>query len=333
MRSLFAIHDREANPADLFLAADRARCKWCGEEVHLRGVIEFSNVCSRDCFYCGLRKSNKSLPRYSMPLNEIIAVTAKAEKAGVRTIVLQSGENDSQQPEELAQIVAAIKKNFDVAVTLSVGCKPFDFYNICRQAGADRYLIKHEIATPSLYNRYHPDSSLADRLSALETLRILGYQIGTGNIIGLLGQTSGNLMQDIMLTKEFDVDMAAFGPFIPHPYTPLAGHPAGRLDLSLKFISAARLRLGPVHIPATTAFDAVAPNGRETALCCGANVIMANITPDKYKPLYDIYPSDRSSNSVKRVKEMLCRLERPLARNHGHSLKSKREKCSEHQKA
>ena len=266
---------------ELFRAADEARQEWCGDAVHLRGIIEFSSVCSRNCAYCGLRRSNTALLRYTMSADEILRVVSEAQQQGVRTIVLQSGENDAEQADRLPEIIAAVKRESAVAVTLCVGVKSFDFYKACRESGADRYLIKHESASPSLYNRFHPDSRLQSRLSALSTLRDLHYQVGTGCIIGLPGQTSLDLAHDLLLTQGLDVDMAAFGPFVPHPDTPLAWAPPGDLNLSLRFIAAARLALGPVHIPATTALDAVAPDGRETALRCGANVIMANITPER----------------------------------------------------
>ena len=320
---------------ELLAAADEARRLHCGEPVHLRGIVEFSNVCSRNCAYCGLRRDNRAAPRYTMSADEILAIAAGAAASGVRTIVLQSGENDACDAEWLAGVVAAIKRNVQVAVTLSVGAKPPQAYRLWRQAGADRYLIKHETATRALYDRLHPDSRLQDRLSALETLRTLGYQIGTGNIIGLPGQTASDLAADVALTRGLDVDMAAFGPLVPHPSTPLATAPPGDVDLALRVVAVARLALGPVHVPATTAFDAVAPDGRERALRAGANVIMANLTPLRYRHLYDIYPSNRAANSLERVRDILARLGRPLATDQGHSLKrrAKRTPCVAPQKA
>ena len=317
---------------ELFAQADAARRKWCGDAVHLRGIIEFSNVCSRNCIYCGLRRDNSALPRYTMSVEEILAVVSDAVRGGVRTVVLQSGENDDERAERLARIIAAVKRDFDVAVTLCVGAKPSDYYRAWKEAGADRYLLKHETAVPRLYKLCHPDSRLDDRLSALARLRTFNYQTGTGCIVGLPGQMPLDLADDIVLTRRLDVDMAAFGPFVPHPNTPLARLPSADLAVSLRVVAAARLALGPVHIPATTAFDAIAPDDRERALRCGANVIMANLTPDRYRCFYEIYPSDRSANSVQRVKDIVARAGRPLARDHGHSLKRQMEAtqtCSE----
>lgn len=306
---------------DLAALADAERKRWCGDAVHLRGIIEFSNACDRNCAYCGLRVGNTRLQRYTMGLTEVLDVVGHAEASGVRTIVLQSGESHGAPMDDLADMVAAIKRTFDVAVTLCVGLKPFRAYQVWREAGADRYLLKHETASPHLYRRLHPDSDLDERLYGLAALRSLGYQVGTGCIVGLPGQGSDDLAADILLTRKLDVDMAAFGPLVPHPDTPLADTPAGDVDLSLRVIAAARLALGPVHIPATTALDAVAPDGRERALRWGANVIMANLTPDRYRSLYDIYPSDRSANSIEQVRAILDRLGRAPATGHGHSLK------------
>jgi len=310
---------------DLFQRADAVRREICGEEVHLRGIVEFSNICSRNCTYCGLRRDNSSLSRYAMSMEEILDVVHQADKEGVKTIVLQSGENDYECSDFVASVIAGIKQRFDVAVTLCIGVKSTAFYLSCRQAGADRYLLKHETATGELYEKFHPDSNLCDRLNALNELRSFGYQIGTGGIVGLPGQRAEDLELDLLITETLDVDMAAFGPFVPQRATPLHDRPPGDLGAALKQIAAARLRLGKVHIPATTALDAISPSGRESALECGANVIMANITPDRYRSLYDIYPRGSFKNSVKDTKEILERAGRPLSRNKGHSMKPGRE--------
>ena len=307
---------------DLLAEADAARQKHCGDAVHLRGIVEFSNACSRNCAYCGLRRENTALPRYTMPADEILRVVAEGEREGVRTIVLQSGESDAYRDQWLAEIIATIKHRFDVAVTLCVGVRPPDSYRAWRQAGADRCLVKHETANDALYQKLHPDSRLQQRLAALTRLRALDYQIGTGNIIGLPGQTLSDLASDILLTRRLEVDMAAFGPLIPCSGTPLANAPTVMIEMALRVVAVARLVLGPVHIPATTAFDAMASDGRQRALCSGANVMMANLTPPHYRELYQIYPSHhRATNTVVRAKVVLACLGRPLATDCGHSLR------------
>jgi len=311
----------KGNRDALFSEADAQRSHHCGDGVHIRGIIEFSNVCSRNCAYCGLRRDNTTLKRFTLTREEILTTVALAEKSGVRTVVLQSGENDTVRDEWLAETIKAVKDRFDVAVTLSVGVKSRDCYALWRQAGADRYLLKHEAANVSLYNTFHPDSQLDDRISALRNLQLLRYQIGTGNIVGLPGQSPTDLAADILLAHTLDVDMAAFGPLVPHANTPLAHTASGDLDLALRVIAAARLILGPVHIAATTALDAIAPDGREKALTCGANVIMVNLTPSPYRRLYDIYPKKGQSNSVRSVQDILARLGRPTGTGYGHSLK------------
>ncbi len=306
---------------DLLAAADAARRRCCGDAVHVRGIIEFSSHCSRRCAYCGLRRDNAALPRYLMPADAIADVAADAAEQGVRTIVLQSGESDAWQPDWLADVVRRVKARADAAVTLCVGVRPLRDLRLWRQAGADRYLLKHETANPRLYEQLHPDSTLEERLAALARLRDLDYQVGTGNIIGLPGQSEHDLAADIVLARDLDVDMAAFGPFVPHADTPLADAPAGDIQRALRVVAAARLALGPVHIPATTAFDAIDPDGRRRALQAGANVLMANLTPPRYRDLYSIYPSNRAANSVARVQAILAELDRPLATDRGHSLK------------
>ena len=306
---------------DLLAEADAARRKHCGDAVHLRGIVEFSNECSRNCAYCGLRRENVALPRYTMPADEILRVVAEGEREGVRTIVLQSGESDAYHDQWLAEVITAIKHRFDLAVTLCLGVRPPDSYRAWRQAGADRCLVKHETANTTLYRNLHPDSRLQQRLAALERLRLLGYQIGTGNIIGLPGQTFRDLASDILLTRRLDVDMAAFGPLVPCPGTPLANTPTVKIEMALRVVAVARLVLGAVHVPATTAFDAVAPDGRQRALSSGANVMMANLTPPRYRELYQVYPSHRATNTVVRAKAVLARLGRPLASDCGHSLR------------
>ncbi len=302
--------------------ADAARRKACGDEVHLRGIVEFSNACSRNCLYCGLRRDNHWLRRYRMEPEEIVAAARRAERAGARTVVLQSGEDDRLDGEWLAGVVAAVKQECDVAVTLSVGVRSRSFYLACRQAGADRFLLKHETASERLYRRMHPDSLLEDRLRAVGQLRELGYQTGGGCIVGLPGQDLASLAGDLVTLERLDLDMVSIGALVPHPDTPLAAEPAGSLELTLRVIAAARLILGAVHMPAATALDAAAPGGRERVLGCGANVIMPNFTPEPYRRLYELYPGRSRSDSAEDILKMLGRLGRPVSRDLGDTMKA-----------
>lgn len=275
----------------LFSLADRIREKYVGQDIHLRGVIEFSNYCRNNCKYCGLRKDNMSLQRYRMEIQEIIECARYAESIGFKTIVLQSGEDMYYTSDKICKIIKEIKKASDVAITLCIGERNYDEYKEFKKAGADRYLLKHETVNKKLFEDLRPNTKYEDRIKCLYNLKELGYQVGSGNIIGLPNQTIKDLADDILLLKELNVDMAGIGPFIPHPNTPLAECKAGTLSITLKFLAVARIVLKDAHLPATTAVGTVDPQGRQKALRCGANVIMPNVTPAKYRVHYQIYPN------------------------------------------
>ncbi|MDD3653029.1 MAG: [FeFe] hydrogenase H-cluster radical SAM maturase HydE [Desulfotomaculaceae bacterium] len=274
----------------LFQLADQVRRRYLGEEVHLRGIIEFSNFCRNNCLFCGLRRDNRSLPRYRMTQSEILEGVHKAAGLGCKTIVLQSGEDEYFRADLLAELVYRIKKEMDVAVTLSVGDRPREDYEIMRQAGADRYLLKHETCDPLLYARLKPGASLAGRVEELRWLGELGFRVGSGNMVGLPGQTVETLAGDIVLMRELKVDMAGIGPFIPNSQTPLGSCPGGTLEMTLKTLAVARLVLPLAHLPATTAVRTIDPQGRKLALKGGANVVMPNMTPRAYRTNYLLYP-------------------------------------------
>ncbi len=274
---------------DLFKAADEVRKKYLGDEVFLRGIIEFSNVCRRNCLYCGLRAQNKKLSRYRMTPSEIVERAKLIAQKGIKTVVLQSGEDPYYMPDAIAEIIQKIK-GFDVAVTLSLGEWPESYYRVWKDAGADRYLMRHETASPALYAKLHPGSSFEERESHLLTLKRLGYEIGAGCMVGLPGQGPEELALDLVFMREIDTDMAGIGPFIPHPDTPLAKEKKGSLRMSLKMIALTRLLMPTCNIPATTAMGTLHPRGRELALKCGANVIMPNMTPSPYRAKYQLYP-------------------------------------------
>ena len=281
----------EVEKKELFARADEVRAQYCGDEVHLRGIIEFSNYCEQNCLYCGLREDNFTLPRYRMTPEEIIEAAKTVSKLGIFTIVLQSGEDRYYDTDMIAYITYQIKHQADVAVTLCLGERGFDEYRAWKYAGADRYLLKHETANEWLYSIYHKKQRLEERLNHLRFLKTLGYQIGSGNMIGLPMQTDGDLADDLLLCKDLDLDMAAFGPFIPSPHTPFQNKQSGEVELTLKAMAVARLVLKNVHIPATTALATLKDDGRIRGLNVGANVIMPDMTPMPYREKYQIYPN------------------------------------------
>ncbi len=312
----------------LFNKADEIRKKYCGDEVHLRGIIEFSNYCEQDCLYCGLRKSNNQISRYRMNIFEILSTAKAIHAAGIQTIVLQSGEDINFRAEEISDIIHSIKTKFNIAVTLSLGERSFEDYKMWKDAGADRYLLKHETANVKLYSIYHQAQNLRDRIGHLLQLKKLGYQIGSGNLIGLPYQTLEDIAEDILLCRELDVDMASISPFIPSPHTPYKHHKSPSLTDTLKTIAAARIVLKNTHIPATAALSALHEKGREMGLKAGANVVMPNFTPPIYKSFYEIYPNKYSTKEdpikrTLRIKAMVESLGRRISSSQGHTLKQK----------
>ncbi|MCC6444923.1 MAG: [FeFe] hydrogenase H-cluster radical SAM maturase HydE [Armatimonadetes bacterium] len=285
---LLRLEDR-AEMVKLFQAADSVRKRVHGDAVHLRGIIEFSNRCARQCVYCGLRAPNPELHRYRMEPEEIIEIARQAVALGYKTVVLQSGEDIWYDPEKMCHIIREIKA-MDVVITLCMGEKSHEEYRHYREAGADRYLLKHETADPALYASLHPDMQFENRIRCLEWLRELGFQVGSGNMVGIPGQTPEILAEDILLMKRLDVEMAGIGPFIPNADTPLASHPRGNLDMTLKTLATARLLMPGAMLPATTATGTLDPFGRQKALKAGANVVMPNVTPLHYRQHYQIYP-------------------------------------------
>lgn len=313
----------EEESAALFEMADKIRSRSVGEEIHLRGIIEFSNHCAKNCLYCGLRRDNSGLARYRMSPAEILESARRTADLGCRTIVLQSGEDSAYTRDVLAEIVARIKKELDVAITLSVGDRSREDYRVFKEAGADRYLIKQETSDPRLFSRLRPGTSLEGRVERQMWLRELGYQVGSGNMVGLPGQTLEILAGDIMLMRRLEVEMSGIGPFIPNKQTPLGNYPGGSLEMTLKTLAAARLALPRAHLPATTAVGTIDPLGRTRALQCGANVIMPNMTPLQYRQSYRLYPgktglADTPEESCARAVKTVESLGRRVGRGFGH---------------
>lgn len=274
---------------ELFKAADEVRKKYLGDEVHLRGLIEFTNICKRNCMYCGLRRDNKNLNRYRLSHEEIIDFAKKAVGYGYKTLVLQGGEDDYYTVERLVPIVKDLKA-LGVALTLSIGERPFEEYEALKKAGADRFLLRIETTDRELYEELDPGMSHENRIQCLKNLRKLGYEVGSGCLVGLPGQKIESLADDILFFKELDVDMNGIGPFIPNEYTPLKDAEGGQFELALKVMAIVRLLLPDINIPATTAMETLNKQGRVIALQCGANVVMPNVTEGEYRKLYALYP-------------------------------------------
>ena len=274
----------------LFSLADKVRKENVGDEVHLRALIEFSSTCKRTCKYCGLRAPNHKAKRYNLSPDEIFELAQNAVRLGYKTVVLQSGENDYYTKDMMCEIIERVK-SLDVALTLSIGERSFEDYKAFKDAGADRYLIRIETTDEDLYRQMHPNMSFENRVKCLENLKILGYELGTGCLVGLPNQTIESLVEDILFFKKMDVQMLGIGPFIPHPNTPLFNAPVGSFTLALKVMALSRLMLPNINIPATTAMETLNPNGRILALQSGANVVMPNVTMSEFKTKYEIYPN------------------------------------------
>jgi len=313
----------------LFDFADEVRHKFVGDGILLRGIVEFSNYCRNTCSYCGLNKYNKTLPRYRLSQDEIIAAIKYIVSTGVKTVVLQSGEDDKLEPYWLRDIIEQIKTNFDIAVTLSVGEWNCTDYLLWKQAGADRYLLKIETTDQALYQNLHPQMSFKNRLECSKNLKMLGYQNGSGCIVGLKGQTIRTLAKDILFFKKENFDMIGIGLFIPHAHTVLGPETPGDLNLTLKTLAVTRIITKDTHLPATTSIGSAGGcDQRVKALKAGANVIMPNFTPHPYRSLYEIYPDKRCVNEhfnqyISSLEKTAQTLNRTLDYAKGDSLKRK----------
>lgn len=271
--------------------ADRTRKEFLGDEVHLRGLIEFSNICKCSCKYCGLRSANTNADRYRLEPDEILKYVKQGVELGYKTVVLQSGEDAYYDIEKLCHIVREIKKS-DVALTLSIGEKTKEEYKALKEAGTDRYLLRIETTDKELYQKMHPNMSYENRVECLYNIKELGYETGSGCLVGLPEQSVESLADDILFFKKLDADMIGIGPFIPHPDTPLNSElNPENFDMALKVMAAVRLLMPDINIPATTAMETINPNGRIIALQSGANVVMPNILDTEYKVKYEIYPN------------------------------------------
>lgn len=288
---LLALIGRADADEALFSAADKARRAVYGDKVYLRGLIEFTNICKNDCFYCGIRRSNANAERYRLTPDEILACCREGYALGYRTFVLQGGEDPYWDDDRLCALVAQIRAAYpDCAITLSVGERGRESYQRLFDAGANRYLLRHETADDALYARLHPaELSLANRKKCLFDLRDIGYQVGAGFMVGAPYQTDAHLLADLRFLQELRPHMIGIGPFIPHRETPLGAFPAGTAEKTIRLLAILRLMFPRSLLPATTALGTIAPDGRERGLRAGANVIMPNLSPVATRKKYDLY--------------------------------------------
>lgn len=271
--------------------ADETRQKSYGKKVFLRGLIEVSSYCRNDCLYCGIRRSNKEADRYRLSREEIMSCCENGYGLGFRTFVMQGGEDSFFTDDFMCSVISEIKEKYpDCAVTLSLGERSYDSYKRMKEAGADRYLLRHEAASEELYSKLHPaEMSLAHRKECLFQLRELGYQVGAGFMVGAPYQTTDHIIADLRFLQELRPQMIGIGPFVPHHNTPFAEESGGTLALTLRLLGILRLMFPKVLLPATTALGTIAPNGRELGLKTGCNVVMPNLSPVKVRKKYDLY--------------------------------------------
>ncbi len=273
---------------EIFDAANRVRHKYVGDEVHLRGLIEFSNICKQNCLYCGLRRDNDEITRYRLELDKAVEFAEKASSYGYKTVVLQSAEDSFFTVDKMKYLIGKIK-DLDLALTLSIGEKTREEYEEYRKAGANRFLLRIETTDKELYEKLNPGMSFENRVRCLKDIKELGYELGTGCMVGLPGQSIESLADDILFFKEIGADMIGIGPFIPNHNTPLNDSEGGTFEMSVKVMALTRLMLPDINIPATTAMETLNPKGRLIALQSGANVAMPNVTEGEYRKYYELY--------------------------------------------
>ncbi|MDT8717975.1 [FeFe] hydrogenase H-cluster radical SAM maturase HydE [Clostridium sp. 19966] len=285
------INDIDAESKEYLMAkAHEVRMKHYGNKVFMRGLLEFTNYCSRTCEYCGIRAANNNADRYRLSKDQIMQCCKIGYNLGYRTFVLQGGEDAFFTDDIICHIVSSIKTEFaDAAITLSIGEKSFDSYKKYYDAGADRYLLRHETANKELYEKLHPGMSFENRRRCLYDLKKIGYQVGAGFMVGLPYQTNEIYVEDLRFLKELQPHMVGIGPFIPHKDTPLREFKGGTVEATVFLLSIIRLLLPEVLLPATTALGSIDPLGREKGIKAGANVVMPNVSPTNVRAKYSLY--------------------------------------------
>jgi len=324
--------EEPAEVAELYAFADAVRKEHVGDGILLRGIIEFANHCRNTCLYCGLNRDNIHLERYRLSGGQILECVEEIVRCGIKTVVLQSGEDDALDSYWFEHLIEKITSQFDIAVTLSVGQKSRRQYEFWKRAGASRYLLKIETTDPELYASLHPGMSFDNHLKCKYDLQALGYQTGSGNIVGLKGQTIAILAEDILFFRERDFDMLSVGPFIPNLNTALGSLPMGDIGLTLRCLAVTRIVTRNTHIPANTAVASHAGrDGTIAALRAGANVVMPNFTLEAYKNLYEIYPGKKCVSPEKRIRvieNVAGELTRYVDYSRGDSLKCNKEQAT-----
>ncbi|MEG2018429.1 MAG: [FeFe] hydrogenase H-cluster radical SAM maturase HydE [Clostridium sp.] len=280
----------------LFEKADEVRRKNYDNKVYIRGLIEFTNYCKRDCVYCGIRRSNEKASRYRLTEDEILSCVEVGDELGYKTFVLQGGEDPYFTDERLEKITREIKRKFPQnAITLSIGERSYESFKRLYDAGADRFLLRHETASKELYTKLHPGSSYENRMKCIKDLKEIGYQVGAGFMVGLPGQTNEDLVKDLVFLKSLQPHMVGIGPFIPHVDTPLGQFQGGTAEKTITMVALTRLLLPKALLPATTALGSIDKLGREKGIKAGANVVMPNLSPNCVREKYALYNGKLSS--------------------------------------
>jgi biotin synthase len=328
---------------ELWRLADETRRKYVGDAVYLRGLVEISNICARDCGYCGIRAGNPCIARYRMSAEEIMECVRLAVEFGYGTVVLQAGEDYGITAQWLSDLIRRIKGETELAITLSLGERDDAEFLAWKEAGADRYLLRFETSNMDLYERIHPPlpGRVSDRFAILRRLREIGYEVGSGIMVGIPGQTYDDLADDIMIFRQYDIDMIGIGPYIPHPETPL-GKPASLFSardgeqvpntelMTCKVVALTRITCPLINIPSTTALATInRTEGRVHGLARGANIVMPNLTPRKYRELYEIYPAkaacdENAEESNNRIRNGIRAAGRTIGSGRGDSLNKSR---------
>lgn len=309
------IEDDDPDTARLLAErADEVRQRYYGKGVYLRGLIEISSICGNDCLYCGIRRSNRNAQRYRLTHRQIMECCEKGYELGYRTFVLQGGEDGYYTDSVLCEIISDIRGKYpECAVTLSLGERTYDSYRRLREAGADRYLLRHEAASGELYSMLHPDSiSLENRKRCLYDLKELGYQVGAGFMVGAPFQRTEHIVEDLRFMQELSPEMIGIGPFVPHHDTQFRDEKTGSLELTLRLLGIIRLMFPKVLLPATTALGTIAPDGRERGLRTGCNVIMPNLSPGAVRGKYELYDNklctgDEAAEQLRSLKQRIER--------------------------